>query len=238
VIIVSYNIPHVRNPTGDEFKSDEDRYNWQMSIRANYLLLGDTKAHVPVDIIKPPKMVLGSTLNWPRKDELIAGSFMSSIVQGSNVIHSDIDIYFKCKSDVDLFLSMNPKVRLMRPLPLDKEDKGQILAAHGNHTLNLIYGVPYADPADLISHFDIRACSIALDPSSNTVYAVVGALGDCCNKNIIYNPIPYNTTIARLLKYIHKGFTIDAYQRLFLSELIRSEQYNADLELSTGYVRR
>ena len=233
MITVLTNIPYARHGTRDDFETDEKRYEWQMSIRANYLLLGDSRVSVPVDIIKPTTPILSTNIRWINREELIAGSFMSMAVQGSLVTKAeDVDIYFKSRDDVTTFLRLNPNLKM-------SSQNDVLVNAHtlGGHSVefNLIFGVAYEDPADLITHFDIRACSIALDPSKNTVHSVAGSLPDCCMRRIVDNPVPHNTTVARLVKYIKKGFDIDPYQRLFLAELIKSDQYNSDLELSTGY---
>lgn len=229
--ILTY-IPCVHNPLEDSFESDEKRYEWQMSVRANYLLLGDKSVNVPVDIIKMPKPVVKTNIKWLNRGELIAGSFMCTAVQGSSIGKpADIDIYFKSKNDAAEFIKLNNLgIVDQNDVYFSAFKVGALMAE-----LNLIFGVHYEDPVDLVSHFDIRACSIALDPSTNIVYAVAGAATDCAIKRVVYNPVPHNTTIARLVKYVKKGFDIDPYQRLFLAELIKSDQYNSDLEITTGY---
>jgi hypothetical protein len=233
MIKIVNHIQHVRSPLYDDFESDEKRYEWQMAIRANYLLLGDTKVNVPVDIRGLPKPLLETNIKWLNREELIAGSFMSFAVQGTTLTEvNDVDIYFKSKDDALQFLQQNSN--------MVKSSENEVLIDAYLWTgkrlnFNLIFGVHYDDPADLIVHFDIRACSIAYDPSENVTYEVPGALADCCIPRVVYNPVPHNTTIARLIKYVQRGFDIDPYQRLFLAELIKSDQYNGDLELTTGY---
>ena len=216
----------------DEVASDEERYNWQMSVRANYLLLEDDKAKLKVDISTPPHPLLDTTLRWINRGETIAGSFMCGVVPYSSVPHADIDIYFKCKEDVNDFMRSN---RNMHTRHVNEVLTYTYAVEDKKYEFNLIHGIPYNDPEDLISRFDIRACSIALNPCTNTLYSVSGSFSDIVAKRITYNPIPRGTTIARLIKYIQKGFIIDAHQRLFLSELIRSNQYNPEIELMTGY---
>jgi hypothetical protein len=218
----------MNTPFEDKFESDEKRYEWQMAVRANYLLLGDTNVKLPIEVHKNPMPIIDTPLRWINRGELVAGSFMCNYTANAEIPNKDIDIYFKCKADVETFMGAN------RVWSMTHNDIANIVL-YGGVMYNLIHGVHYDDPEDLISHFDIRACSIALDPCTNTVYNVEGALSDCARKRIIFNPVPHNTTIARLVKYAQKGFDIDPYQRLFFAELIRSEKYNYDLEISTGY---
>jgi hypothetical protein len=214
----------------DDFGSnDEARYNWQMDRRASSILIGDDDDVMKVRVYKHSTSVLQTDFNWIQSGELIAGSFMSGIVHNTSITHGDVDIYFKSKTDADLFCTANPKLKQMY--------KGDVAAqlADNNTVINLIFGVSFDSPEELISRFDIRACSIALDPNTNTTYALKGAAGDCAMKRIVFNPNPHNTTVARLVKYVEKGFVIDAYQRLFFAELLKGTQYRPDLELTTGY---
>jgi hypothetical protein len=213
----------------DEFKSDEDRYNWQMDWRANNLLIGDTDAVLTIRINGHSKPVLESDFTWINRGELIAGSFMSRLIVCQEIPYGDVDIYFKSKDDADKFRWANPKLRLTH----QGEVTTQLM--DDKIVINLVHGVNYSSPEDLISRFDIRACSIALDPNTNITYSVKGAAGDCSMKRIVFNPNPHNTTIARLVKYVERGFSIDPYQRLFFAELIRSDLFNPKLEISTGY---
>jgi hypothetical protein len=224
-----YIYSHVSFPPEDDFPSDEKRYEWQMAIRANYLLLGDRNHKLTVDWAVAPRQIIATNLTWINRGELIAGSFMCAVT-GASVPATDVDIYFKCKQDAIDFCKVNPHLAANTSL-----SDIAINVVDGSTALNLIYGVHYDSPEDLISGFDIRAASIALDPNTNKVYAVRGSFGDCHGSRIIYNPIPHNTTIARLVKYVQKGFGIDPYQRLFLSEFLKSDQYNTELELTTGY---
>lgn len=223
-------------PSADDFETDEKRYEWQMSLRSNYLLLGDDKNfQIPIDVITSPYKIVHSNVIWLNRGELIAGSFMCNVAAGADVQHTDIDIYFKSKADADQFVQIN-RVHVF-PHQFTHQYASTIASkgAFDNQYFNLIYGVEYSDAKDLITRFDIRACSIAYDPQFNMVYAVRGALFDAVQKRIVFNPIPHNTTVARVVKYAQKGFDMEAYQRLFFAELIRSDMYNPDLELSTGY---
>lgn len=100
--------------------------------------------------------------------------------------------------------------------------------------VNLIYGIEYASPEDLISSFDIRACSMAIDPATKILYVVSGSLEDLFNKTLVFNPVPRSASVARLIKYVGKGLEPSPYQRLFFAELIKSGIYSADIELKTG----
>lgn len=218
---------------------DEERYKWQSDIRANYILVDDVNPAVPVGSVKPSTPILQSSIKWPNRGELIAGSFMCNVVDNApSVGYEDVDIYFKGRDEVVNFLNMNPRMAQTSSIATAKVAIRAVL--HGppgvsNQECNLIFGVDYSSPADLITRFDIRACSIALDPGSNTVHYVVGAADDVIMQRIVYNPVPHNTTVARLVKYTKKGFEIDPYQRVFLAELLSSDNYNPELEISTGY---
>jgi hypothetical protein len=219
-----------REAMGDGHENDEKRYDWQMSVRANYLLLGDSVVNVPVDELKLDEQIIATKLKWIDHGELIAGSFMCQVVHDSQIDYNDIDIYFKSKEDMMKFAKVNKLV-----VTRFYQNSACVGVLATGSLLNLIFGVAYDNPADLISHFDIRACSIALDPNANTLYSVRGAFADCLIKRIVYNPVPHNTTIARLIKYTQKNLMIDAYQRVFLAELIKDSRYNPELEITTGY---
>lgn len=227
------NLTRCVQATKDSFLSDEERFDWQMSLRANSMLIDDNSPYLHIDIHVDNERVLKSELEWLNKGELVAGSFLCNLGRTSKDIDfSDIDIYFKSKEDAIEFCRKNAQLELTHPT---KEANVAFLAVHNTLKFNLIFGVHYDSPSDLISRFDIRACSVAYDPNTNVVYSVRGAFDDCERMRIVYNPVPYNTTIARLVKYTQKGFCIDPYQRLFLAELIRSDLYNAELEITTGY---
>ena len=99
--------------------------------------------------------------------------------------------------------------------------------------INLIYGVHYTSAGYLISRFDIRACSMAIDPNQKQLYVVRGAVEDATMKRLNFNPIPRATTIKRFTKYIKRGFEADKYQNLFFVELLRSPIYSPELEILT-----
>jgi len=224
--------PDITFPFADDgFASDEARYRWQMDVRSHYLLLKDKNIPLKIDISKLTPEMLVTQLTWLNSGELIAGSFAGGVVLDADLKPADIDIYFKSLGDATQFREIN-----FRLLPIFSMELGvcSVVVCYGQK-FNLIHGVQYDSPEDLISHFDIRACSIAIDPNAQKIYSVKGAIHDCFFKRIVFNPIPHNTTVARLVKYTQKGFDIDAHQRLFFAELIKSDMYNPEIELSTGY---
>lgn len=206
-------------------------YEWQCGVLATSLLVEDFQPHI--EVIKQDRgrghlSHFFPQFKWINQGELMAGSFLSHQINRT-IDHKDIDIYFKSKADAEQFIKLN--CINMYPAAGDIALKG----TKSTDIVNLIYNVPYTDASSLITRFDIRACSIAFDPSSRECFFVNEAILDCMQKKIVFNPLPFNTTVNRLVKYIQKGFSIDAYQRLYFSELIRSEKYNKDLELTTGY---
>jgi hypothetical protein len=150
--------------------------------------------------------------------------------------YDDIDIYFKNKEDAQKFINMNQSLRDIKSGNISGIDYSNPMCIYthtGKEKINLIYGVEYDKPGDLISRFDIRACSMAIDPNSDTLYVVKGAMEDATNRRIVFNPVPRGVTVRRLTKYIKKGFTIDGHQSLFFAELVRSDIYSPELELMT-----
>lgn len=213
-------------------KVDEDLYKLQTSHLSNALLIDDYDPMLDVDTYS---ITFQDKLKWPNKGELISGSFiaraMTEAVYGACNFHAeDVDIYFHTKEDAKEFVELNG----MWGFDFDNP-----VCAYGNGNgdgiaYNLIWGIEYRDPANLVSRFDIRACAIAVDPNTMLVHAVRGAVDDAsCNK-IVFNPVPRGVSIRRLVKYVEKGFQIDPHQRLFFSELVRSNLYSTELELITG----
>jgi hypothetical protein len=96
-----------------------------------------------------------------------------------------------------------------------------------------IYGVEYDSPEHLITRFDIRACSMAIDPNTNMLYVVRGSIEDTTRKQLVFNPVPRGVSVRRFTKYIQKGFTPDKHQNVFFVELLRSDIYSQELELMT-----
>lgn len=219
---IVYHYNHIR---GEEY------HKWQLDHLANALLIEDYNPNVDVDVYK---WATKTHYIWPNKGELISGSFMSKTVATAFIKHpvafeaADVDIYFKKKEDAQEFVRINN---------ISGFDFSSPVCSYGHDLsikLNLIYGVEYASPANLISRFDIRACSMALDPSNNLLYIVRGAINDCSSREIVFNPVPRGCSVRRLVKYVEKGFSIDdKYQRLFFAELIRSPIYSTELELVT-----
>lgn len=212
----------------------EDLYRFQSNQLASAILIKDMQPQIQVnrwDVSAVTK------LNWLDKGELIAGSFIAKEMGHSLGYRSfdteDIDIYFKCKEDAMMFCTINfLNEANFRDLP---NERMCIRFQRRSMKFNLIWGVDYSSPENLVSKFDIRACSMAYDPINKILWAVNGALHDVNKRQIVFNPIPRATSIQRLVKYTQKGFTIEKYQRLFFAELIRSDIYSKDIELTTGY---
>lgn len=214
--------------------SGEELYKSSLDKLSSYLLIKDSFPSIEIE--KQDAYFDLSGINWINRDEVIAGSFMSSAVRKTHmndneVKYEDIDIYFKCRDHAIEFCKVNnlylgwihdPHVMCVS-IPTQTEK------------LNLIWGVEFDNINNLISRFDIRACAIAYDPNQQKLYTVNGANADIFNKDIVFNPVPRAVTIRRLVKYIEKGFRIDKWQRLFFAELLRSDIYSAHLEEITGY---
>lgn len=176
-------------------------------------------------------------VRWINKGELLAGSFIAndivkSIFQSGFPV-GDLDIYFKTRADAVEFCAIN-NMHEANFTAID-EERMCIRFTRSSLKFNLIWGVEYLSPKDLVSKFDIRASSMAYDPTASKLWTVNGAIHDASMKEIVFNPVPRATSIQRLVKYVEKGFTIGKYQRLFFSELIRSDIYSRDVELTTGY---
>jgi hypothetical protein len=212
----------------------EDLYKYQCEHLANAILLKD---YDPKLTVNEWAVRSRTKLQWLCKQELIAGSFLASeiakSVRGTGFETEDIDIYFKSKEHAQEFCTLNNFSQAdFKSLP---EDRICIRFNDGKLKFNLIWGVEYDSPEHLVSRFDIRACAMALSPYLNKMWAVNGALHDAYEKSIVFNPVPRATSVQRLVKYTEKGFKIEKYQRLFFAELIRSEIYSKDVELTTGY---
>lgn len=211
-------------------KKGEELFKVQMDHLANALLVDD---YNPLVNIKSCVVTTDFDIKFPA-GALLSGSFIAHMasyhLSSAPIKYDDIDVYFKKKEDAIDFIQMNQgrvsSFDLQNPMCsygyLDDETK-----------INLIYGVPYADPGDLISRFDIRACSMAFDPNTKTLYCVEGALEDATQKHICFNAVPRGCSIRRLTKYIQKGFQIDGHQALFFAELVKTPIYSPQLELVT-----
>lgn len=206
----------------------EELFKEQLNHLSSALLVNDYNPNVTVDCYD---LAFRTNIKFINKGELLSGSFVSrsltrAFFKQNHVDAEDIDIYFKSKEDAKEFAQLN-----MMYMSFDGP-----MCAYGHHNnmkFNLIYGVEYDSPAHLISKFDIRACSMAIDVSAMKAYMVRGSLSDCSVKQIFFNPVPRGVSVRRLLKYTQKGFEIDKYQRLFFVELARSDLYSPELELVT-----
>lgn len=214
---------------GANLKKGQELFDSQISHLASAMLVQDYDANVQIDTCQIKAI---SNFKFP-KDALISGSFVMHHVSKNvgNVDHKfdDIDVYFKTKADAQAFLTLNAANGWM--FNFDNP-----MCAYGDiegHKFNLIYGVDFTSPGHLISRFDIRACAMAIDPNTNTLYVVQGAIEDATQKNITFNPVPRGVTVRRLTKYIKKGFDIEGHQSLFFVELLGSTIYSAELELMT-----
>lgn len=216
---------------GASLKKDKELYDEQVNHLGSALLINDYDPNINVD-----QSTINKTIPFAfPKDALISGSFVmhhvGKCIGGVNLSYDDVDIYFKTKVDAQQFLTMNNISGFVYGFHFDSAmcSYGKIRGIK----FNLIYGVEYDSPAHLISRFDIRACSMAIDPNALTLHAVRGAIEDATERRITFNPIPRGVSVRRLTKYIKKGFTIDGYQSLFFVELVRSHLYSAELELMT-----
>lgn len=212
-------------------KDGEELFRWQCDILANYLLLKDKR---PILETSTYQAGINDKLKWLGKGELVAGSYAASCICAllhiSLLKADDIDIYFKSKKDAMEFNNING---------LYNRDGWEsdvcTVSKMDGIVFNLIYGVDYDSPQELISSFDIRAISIAIDPSNSEVHVVNGAIQDLADRTMVFNPTPKHTSIKRIVKYTQKEFTMEPHQRLFFAELIRSDIYSPEVELITGY---
>jgi hypothetical protein len=214
---------------GGTLKKGKDLFDYQVSHLANALIIDDYDAKIEIDTCS---ISAATPFKFP-ENALISGSFvMHHVSQHIGHIHhafDDIDVYFKNKDDAIVFLMLNG----VHPGTFNFDSP---MCAYGyieGNKMNLIYGVEYDDPGHLISRFDIRACSMAIDPNTMTLYVVKGAIEDATQKNITFNPVPRGVSVRRLTKYIKKGFSIDGHQSVYFVELCRSDIYSQELELMT-----
>jgi len=206
----------------------EELYKWQMNHLGSALLLEDRISPVEIESCSANAH---ASFTFPL-GSLISGSFAMHYViknmgYGLGVVqYDDIDVYFKSKVDAESFAK---KYHMYASFD---NPMCAYVNCNGNK-FNLIYGVEYNTPGDLISRFDIRACSMAIDPNNDVLHIVKGAIEDATNRRITFNPVPRGVSIRRLAKYIKKNFTIDGHQSLFFAELVRSDIYSPELELMT-----
>ncbi len=216
-------------------KNEEAMYKEQTSALASALLIGDITQSMDIDTYP-----LNATYNlkFPQ-GALICGSFAARIISDAMfsppLVVGDIDIYFKSRSDAEDFIKLNDTL-----VSVDVEGfKTNNMCVYGlfspgKEKINLIYGVEYTDVNDLLSRFDIRACSCALDPNKNTIHTVRGAVRDIRRREMVFNPVPRAVSLRRYAKYVAKGFTASPHQNLFFAELLRSPIYSQELELMTN----
>ena len=211
-------------------KADAELYEEQANHLASAILIQDYDPAVQVDEYH---IVFEDKLKWPNKGEFLSGSFVSRCVTKS--IHGyasfeaeDVDIYFHCKEDALEFIRLNG----MTGFNMDSPICGY--GSHNDIKYNLIWGIEYKNAKHLISRFDIRACAMAICPTDKLLFVVRGAIDDCQQNKITFNPVPRGVSVRRLIKYVEKGFQIDPHQRLFFAELVRSDLYSTELELITA----
>ena len=212
---------------------EEVMYKYQTNHLASALLIQDYDP--AITITSHPTNGVKTKFQWINRGEIVSGSFatisaLQAVGLATRFEAKDLDIYFHSKDDVKDWCKLNG-------VGTYGIDQSQICyyVQHCNIDFNLIYGIPYTDAAQLISKFDIRACSVAYDPNTTLFHSVDGALYDAMSMKIVFNPVPRGVSVNRLTKYIQKGFTIDKYQRLFFAELVRTDIYSKELELTTGY---
>lgn len=211
--------------------SGNDLYKSQLDHLGNALLIDDYDPKVEVEKIN---IHATNKFLFP-KDALISGSFVANYVSqvagGTSISWDDVDIYFKTKVDAEQFCSMNNLSASSNGFAFNND-----ICSYGwieGVKVNLIYGIEFNSPEHLISRFDIRACSMAIDPNNMNLYIVKGAVDDCMTRRIIFNPVPRGISVKRLTKYIKKGFDIEGYQSQFFAELIKTNIYKPELELFT-----
>jgi hypothetical protein len=193
--------------------------------------------HVKKQTIKTIYANSWSKVTWIDRGEIIAGSYCMSLMPHGHDFTtkvkfepSDIDIYFKSSQDAVDFAQIN-KLSITKELP-----------AMGIHIelcsrkVNLIWGIPFNSPEDIINGFDIRACAIAYDPKSEHFIYVDGAIEDTLQGQIVFQTSARSVSIARLIKYSHRNFTVDRYQKVILAEMIKGGFHDPEVELKATYV--
>jgi len=218
--------------SGNEYRDGERLFNYQMDALANGIILNDYLAD---SVFYNNKVIFTPRFTFLNRGEVIAGSSVCRLVN-PYIEANDVDIYVRSVEDAIALLSVNNSKldKYHPPLDVSKHKVCYTVVSLGTK-INLIWGIKYKDAEDLISRFDIRACSMALDPNSSTFTVLSGAVEDSINNMIHFNLSPRSVSVARLLKYISKGFTLDKYQRVVFAELIRNGYHSNELELTTGY---
>lgn len=161
---------------------------------------------------------------------IISGSFLIHTQVNKSIHYDDIDIYFKNEEDARNWAARN-NISNIWLAPNNKSFYCSILLST-MVKLNLIFSIDFKDEQDLISRFDIRACAMAYNPTTNVFTLVDGAADDCRDKRIVIQANPRSASIWRLLKYVTKGFKIDRYQTALLNEILKL-QPNRELNPSS-----
>ena len=212
---------------------EKSLYDWQINHLASALLIDDYNPQVVVT-----KTAFSGESNFVfNVDCLISGSFIMNTVMRmygySHIQYDDIDIYFKSKESARQFVLDNHGELWNGYVGFNFDNP---MCAYGNisgNKINVIYGVQFDSPESLISKFDIRACSMAINPNTKELFIVEGALNDCITLSTVFNPVPRGVSMRRLIKYIQKGFNIEPYQNVFFVELLKTHIYSSELELIT-----
>jgi hypothetical protein len=214
-------------PFGD-YVTGEELYNKQLDSLASALIVSDYDPNIQVDECN---INTATNIKFPQ-GALLSGSFVmhyvASHLGGVNLKYDDVDIYFHSKEHAEEFLKLNYMYGFS-----NAENPMCRYGTSDGIKYNLIYGVEFTTPKSLISRFDIRACSMAIDPNANILYLVNGAAQDATRKNLVFNPVPRAVSMRRVEKYIQKGFSMEKHQRVFLVELLKTHLYSIDLELMT-----
>lgn len=213
---------------GSTLKKDKELYEEQLNHLGSALLVDDYNPGVTVDTCSIQTQF---NLSFPQ-GALLSGSYVMHVVaqqlHGGKVDFDDIDIYFKNKTDAQEFIKNN------KFYGINIDDNPMCYYGHQDgQKFNLIFGVEYDSPDNLITRFDIRACSLAIDPNTLTLYAVRGAAEDISVKKLTFNPVPRGCSLRRYAKYIAKGYTAESYQNMFFVELLKTDIYKPELELLT-----
>lgn len=209
-------------------KTGKELFDEQIGHLGSAILVNDYNPNVIVDTCKLNGL---SRFKYPA-GALISGSYVMFLVANSvghvSLKYDDCDIYFQSKADAQQFIADNGMSGVhMTDSPV---------CAYGYHEgqkFNLIYGVEYDNVNNLITRFDIRACSMAIDPNTMELHVVRGSIEDATRKQLVFNSVPRGCSMRRYAKYISKGFHAESHQNLFFAELLKTDIYKPELELLT-----
>lgn len=209
-------------------KTGQELFDEQIGHLGSALLVEDYDANVVIDTCQ---LNGASRFKFPQ-GALLSGSYVMHVVANQvghvDLKYDDCDIYFKSKDDAKQFVTDNK---------MDGIHVGDspvcAYGYYGGQKFNLIYGVEYTSVANLIGRFDIRACSMAIDPNTMELHVVRGSIEDATRKQLVFNAVPRGCSMRRYAKYITKGFHADSHQNLFFVELLKTEIYKPELELLT-----